>query len=230
MHRAIVFLLFFNFLGKSYAQPNPNQLGAWYIAVLDAKFGDSSRWGFLGDVQWRNFDFGSDLDQLLIRGGIYYKPKNTPLKISIGYANVTNGTYGPPKNTKFENRIHQDLIYPMRAGKRFYFNHRLRIEERFFLNAPMRTRFRFNLFLNVPLNKPKMEKGSLYLALYNEIFINGERNIGNGKTVEIFDRNRFYSGFGYMINKNLKVQLAIMNQTTDSWKKNQLQFNVIAHL
>ena len=51
-----------------------------------------------------------------------------------------------------------------------------------------------------------MEKNTIYLALYNEIFINGQRDIGNGNSIEIFDRNRFYAALGYMVNKDLKMR------------------------
>ena len=70
-----------------------------------------------------------------------------------------------------------------------------------------------------------MEDKTLYLALYNELFINGQRNIGNGNSVEIFDRNRSYTALGYMIKKGLKIQLGVMRQTTNNWGKNQLQFS-----
>jgi len=66
---------------------------------------------------------------------------------------------------------------------------------------------------------------TLYLAFYNELFINGQRNIGNGNSVEIFDRNRSYAALGYMIKKGLKIQLGVMRQTTNNWGKNQLQFS-----
>ena len=70
-----------------------------------------------------------------------------------------------------------------------------------------------------------MDKKTIYLALYNEIFINGQRSIGNGNSVEIFDRNRLYVATGYVIKKGLKVQLGIMKQTTNSWQKHQFQFS-----
>jgi hypothetical protein len=79
--------------------------------------------------------------------------------------------------------------------------------------------------LNIALNKAAMEDKTLYLALYNELFINGQRNIGNGNSVAIFDRNRSYVALGYMIKKGLKIQLGVMRQTTDNWAKNQLQFS-----
>ena len=71
-----------------------------------------------------------------------------------------------------------------------------------------------------------MDAKTIYLALYNELFINGQRDIGNGKTVEIFDRTRLYGAIGYMIKRGLKVQIGLMNQTTDSWSKNQFQLSL----
>jgi hypothetical protein len=80
--------------------------------------------------------------------------------------------------------------------------------------------------MNVPLNKTKVEKNAVYLALYNELFINGQRDIGEGRQVEIFDRNRTYLGLGYGITDNMRVQAGWMKQTTDNWSKGQLQFSV----
>jgi hypothetical protein len=71
-----------------------------------------------------------------------------------------------------------------------------------------------------------MTKGAIYLALYNELFVNGQRNIGNGRTVEVFDRNRFYAALGFILQKGLSIQLGMMNQTTDNWSKDQLQLSV----
>ena len=55
--------------------------------------------------------------------------------------------------------------------------------------------------------------------------INAQRNIGNGNSVEIFDRNRLYGAFGYMIQKGIKIQFGVMSQTTNNWNKKQLQFS-----
>ena len=71
-----------------------------------------------------------------------------------------------------------------------------------------------------------MDKHTVYLAFYNELFINGQRDIGNGNSVQVFDRNRFYVAIGYMIKKGLKVQLGIMKQSTNTWSKNQLQLSL----
>ena len=209
---------------KAMAQIDEDKLGAWYMYFFNTTFKES-RWGIQGDVQFRNWDLGSDLEQLLLRAGITYKPENANIKMTLGYGNITTGAYGSDHSTVSESRIYQEFLFPVQFGNRFYTTHRFRYEQRFVENQDFRTRYRYNLFLNIPLNKPAMEKNSIYLALYDELFINGQQDIGNGITVEYFDRNRFYAAFGYMIKKGLKIQAGIMNQTTNNWSKNQLQIS-----
>lgn len=182
--------------------------------------------GFQGDIQYRNWNAGGDLEQLLLRGGLTYKPANANIKFTLGYGNVQTGVYGPDNSTTSEHRIYQEALYPTKIGSRFYLNHRFRYEQRFVENQDLRTRYRYNLFLNIPLNNAEIVPNTFYLALYNELFINGERSIGNGKTVELFDRNRAYGAIGYVIARQLNVQVGAMRQTTDSWAKNQAQVSL----
>lgn len=213
------------FSSGSFAQLDERKLGAWYMYFFSAQF-KKSAWGAQGDIQYRNWNLGGDLEQLLIRGGITFSPKNADIKFTLGYGDVTSGVFGSSKSTSRESRIYQEALIPQKLGKRFYLNHRFRYEQRFVESQNFRTRYRYNLFLNVALNKALMEKNTLYLALYNELFINGQRNIGNGKDVSIFDRNRFYTGLGFMVLDKLKIQCGILNQTTDTWYKNQLQLSL----
>ncbi len=210
--------------GSINAQINEDKIGAWYMYFFNTTFKESS-WGVQGDIQYRNWNVIGDLEQLLLRGGITYKPKTADIKFTLGYGNITTGSYGSDNSTISESRIYQEALFPLKFGNRFYTNHRFRYEQRFVENQDFRTRFRYNLFLNISLNKAAMEEKTVYLALYNELFVNGEQNIGNGNIVEIFDRNRFYSALGYIIKRGLKIQLGVMNQTTDNWSKNQLQLS-----
>ena len=218
----IAFTLLFN--TQLYAQIDQDQLGGWYMYFFDAKFKESS-WGVQGDIQLRNWGVADDLEQLLIRSGITYRPKNAEVKLTLGYGNITTGTFGDSEATVKENRIYQEALFPVKFGKRLYTNHRFRYEQRFVENQDFRTRYRYNLFLNIPLNKAVIENKTVYLSIYNELFINGERSIGNGNTVEIFDRNRRYYALGYQIKQGMKVQLGTMRQTTNAWAKNQLQLS-----
>jgi len=207
------------------AQIQEDQTGGWYMYFFNTTLNDSP-WGIQGDLQHRNWNIAGDLEQLMLRGGLTYSPQNANIKFTLGYGNITTGAFGSDNTTTAESRFYQEALFPVKFGNRFYTNHRFRYEQRFVENQDFRTRYRYNLFLNIALNKVNMERNTIYLALYNELFMNGQRTIGNGNTVEFFDRNRLYGAVGYVIQDGLKVQLGVMNQTTDSWGKNQIQLSL----
>ena len=218
-------LFFVLLLSQSvYSQIDYDKMGAWYMYFFNTTFNDGP-WGVQGDVQYRNWNLGGDLEQLLLRGGLTYQGKDSNIKFTLGYGNITTGVYGDSKDTSSESRIYQEALYPVKFGKRFYTNHRFRYEQRFVEGQDFRTRYRYNLFLNIPLNNEAITPKTYYIALYNELFINGQRDIGDNRSVAFFDRNRFYSGIGYVIKPGYKVQLGVMKQTTNTWAKRQLQFS-----
>lgn len=202
-----------------------DRLGAWYMYFYNASFGDGP-FGLQGDYQFRYWDFGSDLEQILIRNGLTYRPDNANALFTLGYASITTGTPGESSDRIHENRIYQEVLLPHRVGGRFLLTHRFRYEQRWVDDQDFRTRYRYNIFVNVPFNGTSLGHKVVYLALYNEIFINGQQQIGNGRMVERFDRNRTYFGLGYGISKKIRVQLGAMNQTTANWNKWQAQFSV----
>lgn len=218
----IIIALVFTFSNQLSAQVEEAQTGAWYMYFYDAKFKES-KFGVQGDIQYRNWNLLGDLEQLLLRSGLTYRPGNTNVKLTLGYAHITTGTPDESTDTTTESRIYQEAFLPQQIGKHIYINHRFRYEQRFVENQDFRTRYRYNLFLTVPLNTKTIEAKTVYVALYNELFINAQRDIGNGNTVQIFDRNRFYAALGYAFSKDLKVQLGMMRQTTNNWDKRQLQ-------
>lgn len=202
-----------------------DQLGAWYMYFFTHRFAQGP-WGVQGDYQYRSFDIGGDKDQLLLRSGLTFTPKNANVTFTLGYAYVSSGVFGEGGEEIVENRIYQEALIPQKVGGRFLLTHRFRYEQRWVEYQDFRTRYRYNLFVNVPLNARELKKNTLYLALYNEIFINGQKDIGGGRSVEFFDRNRTYLGLGYGLRDNLRTQLGWMRQTTDNWAKNQLQVSL----
>ncbi len=197
-----------------------SQMGAWYMYFFNTSH-EKSKIGFQGDVQYRNWNIAGDLEQLLLRGGITFKPEKANIKFTLGYGNITTGTFGEDNSTINESRIYQEALFPTKIGERFYLNHRLRYEQRFIEEQSLRTRYRYNLFVNVALNQKEMKEKTIYLSLYDEIFINGTGMPGQS----IFDRNRAYVALGYVLKKGLKFQLGVMNQTTNNVNKNQLQLS-----
>lgn len=206
------------------AQPNEAEVGAWYMYFWNTSFKESGI-GLQGDVQFRNWDVGGDLEQLLLRGGLTYVPNGTKAKFTLGYGNITTGAYGESSATTGEHRVYQEALIPQGLGERIKLTHRYRFEQRWVDDQDFRSRLRYNLFVNVPFNQKTLEKGAIYLALYNELFMNLQRSTGVG-TVELFDRNRAYAALGYSISDKLRTQLGFMQQTTNAWSKGQLQVSV----
>ena len=221
----VVLLLVMGGVAPASAQVDEDQVGAWYMYFFSHSFGDS-RWGVQGDAQYRNFDLGGDLEQLLLRSGVTYRPKNFNALLTLGYANVTSGTFGSSDATTHEERVYQEALLPHKVGERLFLRHRFRFEQRWVDNQDFRTRFRYMLFADIPLNQPDLSQGAIYLALYNELFINGERDIGDGRTVETYDRNRTYAALGFTLKNNLKLQGGYMYQHTNAFEKGQLQLSV----
>lgn len=202
-----------------------DQLGAWYMYFWSTQLKDS-RFGFQGDFQFRNWDIMGDLEQLLFRGGLTYRPESLNVMFTLGYAYILSGEFGDGSDTSGENRIYQEALLPHKLGERTYINHRFRFEQRWVEDQDFRIRFRYNLLINIALNKKQLIKGTFYYSFYNEIFINGQRDIGDGREVELFDRNRFYNAIGYCITDRLRFQGGYMYQITDNWNKGQLQFSL----
>ena len=128
-----------------------------------------SQWGIQGDFQYRDWQGLGDKEQLLLRSGITFTPKNAGVKFTLGYGNVTTGAYGESNDTSGESRIYQEALIPQKLGNRFYLTHRFRYEQRFVEKQEFRTRYRYNLFLNVPLNNKELVPNAIYAALYNEL-------------------------------------------------------------
>jgi hypothetical protein len=207
-------------------EPDNNQLGAWYMYFYNTTFKESN-WGVQGDFQYRDWRGLGDREQLLLRSGLTYKPSDSGVKFTLGFANITTGQFGADiDNPVSENRIYQEALFSNTILKRLLLTHRFRYEQRWVENQDFRTRYRYNLFVNVPFKGTTLAKGTPYFAFYNELFINGERNIGNGRNVEFFDRNRTYLGIGYALKNNLRLQFGWMEQTTTNWQKGQLQFSL----
>ncbi|MDY3457608.1 DUF2490 domain-containing protein [Riemerella anatipestifer] len=190
-----------------------NDLGNWFIYFGDKKI--DNRWNWHHEVQYRNFNFIGDTEQLLIRTGLGYNLTENNNNILLGAAFIYSEPYLANSDTKTsfnEHRIYQQFITRQTFGA-VSLQHRYRFEQRFF-EKDFRLRLRYFIGLNVALNKKQMMDKAVYLSACNEIFINTENNI--------FDRNRLYGGLGYRFSKNVRTEIGVMNQSTSAVSRNQL--------
>jgi len=191
-----------------------SEVGNWFIYFGNQKI--NKKWNWHNELQYRNYNFIGDLNQLLLRTGIGYNLTENNNNILLGYGFINTQKYLPNSKEKIgtnEHRIFQQFITRQSFNKVFI-QHRYRIEERF-LSNDFQMRFRYFLGINIPINKPRIEKNAYYLSAYNEIFMNAQQ--------KIFDRNRLYGAIGYVFNKNIKMEAGYMAQTVETNNRNQFQ-------
>lgn len=225
--RKSIGLLLFLFLNHSLAlsQTDNDQLGAWYMYMWNKGFTDS-KWGIEGEVQYTDYEIAGDQEWLLLRAAVTYKPINN-LQFAFGYGHLTFGQLGPTHKPVNENRIYQQIKTNQKLSERITFVHRFRFEERFIEDTNFRFRFRYGLFTNIPFNKKSLSKNTWYLALYNELFLNGERKIGDRREVQYFDQNRSYAALGFCPTDKIKIELGFMRRISPNRDSNLLQFTVM---
>ena len=188
--------------------------GNWFLYFGNQKI--NNRWNWHNEVQYRNYNFAGDLEQLLLRTGIGYDLTENNNNVLLGYAYIHSEPYiagTDDKTNTNEHRIFQQFISKQQFG-RVNIQHRYRFEQRF-VEEDFKMRLRYFLSLNVPINKKTMEKNAIYASAYNEIFINTES--------DHFDRDRIYGGLGFCFNKSLKMEVGVMSQIQQNSSRTQFQ-------
>ena len=190
-----------------------SNFGNWLVYFGNKQF--NQKWNLHHEVQYRNYNFIGDLEQLLLRTGLGYTFSENKNNILLGYGYILSENYNQDNSSKTsasEHRIFQQFITKQSINS-LSLTHRYRFEQRF-VEDDFKMRFRYFLSLNYPLDK----KDLLYLSAYNEIFLNTQSSV--------FDRNRLYGGLGFKITSNLKFELGYMNQFFENSSRDQLNMMV----
>ena len=196
-----------------------NQQGAWLMYFGNHKL--TEKFSLHSEYQWRRSDFFNSWQQSLMRIGLDYKFNKDNI-VTAGYGWIESFAYGEQPISTFtnEHRIWQQFINQSTSG-RFNLNHRYRLEQRFIENTSInadgdrivdwyrfRQRARYRFMVNIPLNNKKMEDKTLFVSLYEEVFLGFGAGIGKN----IMDQNRLYGAIGWRLNSNFNVQLGYLNQ------------------
>ena len=214
LHLLGIILLIFSQTRLSAQAAEP---GSWM--VYSGNFTFKENWNWVNEVHFRNYDILSDLQQVALRTGIGYNLSQNNTNLLMGYTYIYSEKYiknADDKKSSDENRFHQQIVFKQNVS-RLYLQNRVRVEERFFSDE-YKTRIRYSLVLNLPLNNKTMKSKTLYLATSNEIFLQVQK--------KAYDQNRLYGGIGYIINKNFKVEAGYLRQMTSTTNRNQFQIAV----
>lgn len=211
MKKAILIIILVLVSKLAYSQTN--DIGNWWIYFGNKQINE--KWNLHHEVQYRDFKFIGDTEQLLLRVGLGYNLSENNNNLLLGYGFIYNEPYleNSDDKTNFnEHRIYQQFI-TRQHFKKLSLQHRYRFEQRF-IEDDFKLRLRYFLGLNYNLVQKETLDKTFYVSAYNEIFINTQENL--------FDRNRVYGGLGYRFSKSIRSEIGFLNQSLQNSSRNQI--------
>ena len=216
---SVRFVLFFSLISIHFVQAQSdraivNQPIEWFATTSNVKM--TNKFAILIDGQYR-FVKNMQPMQFQIRLGGDFIINDKLSLMPVGYVFVWNPQYGdqPATYVNNEHRIFQQAQFKHKLS-RFYFQERLRTEERFlerhvadaggnitnegYSNFQFRIRYRF--LCNIPLNHAKVEAKTIYIHVYDEVFMSWGKSV----TYHEPDQNRIFTGLGYQFNPSFSMQ------------------------
>lgn len=169
---------------------------------------------YYGEYHFRTRDqLVQNIAQVYLRFGMSYIIDKS-LEVTAGI--VTPLYWAPPEfdnvEEPFDNvvpqfRLWQQMLFVQSISKAKIY-HQIRTEQRWrrdwLVDSPFKLtfRWRYKLATYIPLNSYKLQKGTVFASLNNEIFIQSGRTI----ILNPFEENRTFLGLGYILNENLQFQ------------------------
>jgi len=177
----------------------------WVNLTAQGKVGGSDwRWYF--DLHDRNRNTSSDVDQFVFRPAVGYALNRTS-SLWAGYAYTANFLAGG--GVLSENRTWQQYLWTGLKG-RGTFSSRFRAEQRFFEGADnVGWRVREQVRYLYPLQTNE----SLAPIVWEELLVHLNSTV---RTQRGFDKNRVFTGLGFILNPKTRIELGYMNQFSRS--------------
>jgi len=180
-----------------------SDFGTWN--VINTKLNLTEHWSVFNELQLRSQSFYSNFYYYEVKGGVAYAVnKNFAFLLGTGkYVTYSDpGDFTKPVATN-ETRFWQQLIMN-NTLERLKFEHRYRVEQRWFKDGRYRNRFRYRLNLAIPLNHNNIDPKTFYLVAFDEIFLTNKE--------PHFERNRVFAGAGYRAAKWVTFQPGYLYQ------------------
>jgi opacity protein-like surface antigen len=192
---------------------NVEETGLWVGLYLKGKIND--KWFYYGEHHYRRrnsldntFDFVGRMRQVYNRAGINYV-HNEYFNVVLGPTFVLN--YTPqPGNPDFEKITYEPRIWHqwlfsmpyigrMKLYHQFRFEHRWKRDNNVDATFDYTDRYRYKVYAYIPLNKPKLQNKTWFLAPSAEIFL----ETGKSKVYNQLEDFRVYTGLGYILNSKI---------------------------
>ena len=204
------------------AQSDPSQqIGTWLQYFGDNRISD--RFSLHTEVEYWLWEAASNPEVLIVRPAVNFHLNDGPF-FSLGYTYVRSWPYAAEGIGSKQDHFFQQLILRSPVWRVRLF-HRYRFEERWIAydgaeETDFSTRLRYMLLLQFPLTRPKIEPHTLFLAGYNELFLNT-----SGRPA-IYDQDRVYAALAYQITPQLCLHTGFLWQIFSGRTMERLQFAV----
>jgi hypothetical protein len=216
-------LLMFGTTAQAQRVTDPNA-NLWISHWGDQRFRD--KWSFHTEAHIRRANLGADWQQLLIRPAVNYH-LNDQVMFTLGYSYYFNYQYGayPINFQNWENHLYQQVQLGSAYG-RLRIAHRFRMEERFiaklvaseedptegvFDEYVYQNRFRYRMWLTLPLGHEKVAPGVFSANLYDEVFL----NFGNSQRLDYINQNRISALLGYQVSGPFSILAGYLYQVIE---------------
>lgn len=196
--------------------------GAWWLQYFgDHRLG-GGRAALLLDLQSRRRDVAAEPLQLLARGAAVYTVSPS-VRLGAGYAFAQ--TWPPedvePQASFPEHRLFE-AMYLLHDAGRVQFRHRYFLEQRWLGRMAVDSatgdasvarwdflmRARYQLRVNVLLNRPALARGTVYAYGGDELFV----AFGEKAGPNLFDQNRAFVGVGWQFAGGFRAEVGYLNQ------------------
>ncbi|UOQ71408.1 DUF2490 domain-containing protein [Hymenobacter cellulosilyticus] len=187
----------------------PGTWGNWFIGTVVMPGSVEKKWGGYLEVQARTNRLFNQYFYNELKGGLSYDlDKNFTMLLGAG----RYSTFDDPGPVSLERRLWQQLVLNQFMD-RLKLEHRYRVEQRWITyraedSTAFRQRLRYRLNAFLPLNHHTITDKTVFLSVYDEIFLNPRG--------PVLERNRVYGGLGYQFNAHVSMQLGWLRQANYS--------------
>lgn len=178
------------------------------------KFRVGARSYYYGEYHIRRKNFAEDMSKLYLRFGFTYL-FTKKFEVTGGIAtplswapDQENPDYDKviPEFRFWEQVLLVDKLYHAKLYHQFRFEQRWKRDYEKGSPYELTYRWRYRFTAYVPLSNKHLTPGTWFAAAYNEIFLQSGPSI----KYDIFEDNRLYGGIGYILNKNIQLQMGYM--------------------
>ena len=211
----VVGLLVFS-LANAASEDAEDNLGNWLGFTSATRLSD--QWSLFAQAEYRTWEMGSNRNETLFRfAGLYdFNPRHLA---AFGYVRVDTWPFEENRGLREfeENRVYEEYSFKQKLGNG-NLNHRFRLEQRWLTvegSTELSHRARYMLKYTRPLNSETMKPGTWYVRVFDEVFVDFDRN-GYWFNPIPYDKglnqNRLFFGGGRKLTTASNIQFGLLWQ------------------